>query len=261
MPTVFDDQGQAYDAVQVTQSTPLGGLQVPAGWWIVTNVATRQRSPVNPASFAAMFSPVQGAFMLGQPGGASQLDLNGKVIERLSYEAVPNGVATLDSNGNLVQTAGLKPSLFTYVTVNKATDSALTAAYQGDASQVNQWAAIDSNWYGQITVGGHPITLRLGIVGSTAQIGGDWYRWGIKWAQAGVDKGFINMGYMIGNPNSNVDGGLVFFMEMAAQIPAGTYTFIPIYQAGGPSTYTVASINPNTRATSDRASFSVIEHL
>lgn len=106
MPTVFDDSGTAYDAVQVTQPTSLNGRLVPVGWWILTDPFGR-RSEVSPASFTTMFTPVQGAYQLGQPGGAASLDKSGLVIQHSNFEGVAYGTATLDKNGNLVQNAGL----------------------------------------------------------------------------------------------------------------------------------------------------------
>lgn len=106
MPTVFDAQGQAYSAVQLTTASQIGVRHIPAGWWIVTD-GQGQRSPVEPTSFDRMFTPVQGVYNLGTPGGAAQLDHNAQITNRLAYEAAALGVATLDSNATLVQTTGL----------------------------------------------------------------------------------------------------------------------------------------------------------
>lgn len=83
----------------------------------------------------------------GAPNGVATLDAAGQVVERLSYEGVANGVATLDANGELAQPvriaqmpdAGQPNGLATLDAAGKVVER---LAYEGIAGGV---ATLDAN--------------------------------------------------------------------------------------------------------------------
>lgn len=157
--TVWDAQGNVYDAVQVTTAgTSVNGRIVPVGWWIVTN-AYGKRSDVSPQSFLTMFTPAQGTLQLGQPGGAASLNKSGLVEQHSAFEALPYGTATLDQNGDLVQIGNL-------ATINASGQVVQNPASYG---QPNGAATLDASG-DLVQTAGLVLASSLGVAGGVATL-------------------------------------------------------------------------------------------
>lgn len=213
MATVFDDQGVAYDSVQVTVPTPIGNFTVPVGWWIVTDPFGR-RSPVSPQSYLTMFSPAQGVLNLGTPGGAASLDKNSLVIQHSNFEGQPNGTATLDGAGQLVQRGGL-------ATINGAGQVQQAPASYG---QPNGAATLDGSSH-LVQTGGLVLASELAAPGGVATLDANGHVQ--QEGSLGVYRKWAYQNTSAGNLNGTAWGNYPYGLSAALQIVSdGTGLFL-----------------------------------